>query len=404
MFSDPQTPSINSLVKSFGSPLYVYDSAKIKSQYERLKQAFKVNPVRILYAVKALSNLNILKYLKSVGADIDAVSIQEVHLALRAGFKPSQILFTPSGVSFEEVKTAVELGVLVNIDNLQLLEYFGLEYGAEVPCCVRLNPHILAGGNRKIQVGSIDSKFGISIFQVSHIKRLVDIHKLRVIGLHMHTGSDILDGQVFLQAAQVLFDAAQDFKDLRFIDFGSGFKVAYKSDDIITDIEDLGLKLDTAFATFKKKYGRPLEIWLEPGKFLVSEAGYFLVTVNVVKHTPACVFAAVDSGLNHLIRPMMYNGYHHISNASNPQAKPKIYTVVGYICETDTFGSDRQIAEVREGDILVIHNAGAYGYSMSSNYNSRYRPAEVLLKDGKAHLIRKRETLEDILNNQILVL
>ena len=266
MFSYPKTPSISALVKAFGTPLYVYDTDKIKTQYCKLKQAFKYNPLRILYAVKALSNLNILKYMKSIGAAVDAVSIQEVQLALKAGFAPHEILFTPSGVSFEEVKTAVELEVLVNIDNLQLLEYFGSQYGSRVPCCVRLNPHILAGGNRKIQVGSIDSKFGISIFQVAHIKRLVAIHKLQVVGLHMHTGSDILDGQVFLQAAQVLLDAAQDFKDLKFIDFGSGFKVAYKPDDIITDIDDLGLKLDAAFSRFREKYGKPLEIWFEPGE------------------------------------------------------------------------------------------------------------------------------------------
>ena len=404
MFSYPPNISLESLVKGFGSPLYVYDSERILQQYHKLKIAFKANPIRILYAVKALSNINILKYMKTIGANIDAVSIQEVHLALAAGFVSDQILFTPSGVSFQEIREAVELKVLVNIDNLQNLDYFGAQYGSSYPCCVRLNPHILAGGNSKIQVGSIDSKFGISIFQVSHIKRLIEIHNIRVIGLHMHTGSDILDGQVFLQAAQVLLDAAHDFDDLNFIDFGSGFKVAYKTDDVTTDLKDFGLKLDRAFSDFVRLYGHPLEIWFEPGKFLVSEAGYLLVTVNGVKHTPSCVFATVDSGLNHLIRPMMYNSYHHISNASNPKGKQKIYTVVGYICENDTFGSDRQIAEIKEGDILVIHNAGAYGYSMSSNYNSRYRPAEVLLKDGKAHLIQKRETMQDLLKNQILVL
>jgi diaminopimelate decarboxylase len=217
----------------------------------------------------------------------------------------------------------------------------------------------------------------------------------------MHTGSDILDVDVFLKAADILFDTAAKFKDLEYIDFGSGFKVQYKIGDISTDIEEFGESMSKKFKNFCKNYGRDLILKFEPGKYLVSEAGYFLVTTNVIKQTTSTVFAGVDSGFNHLIRPMFYNSHHDIVNISNPNGKKKIYTVVGYICETDTFGINRQINEVKPEDILVFKNAGAYCFSMASNYNSRYRPAEVMVHEGKAHLIREREEFEDLLKGQV---
>jgi diaminopimelate decarboxylase len=220
----------------------------------------------------------------------------------------------------------------------------------------------------------------------------------------MHTGSDILDAGVFLQGAEILFDAARDFPDLQFIDFGSGFKVAYKEGDVTTDVEELGAAIATRFLEFTKEYGRELELWFEPGKYIVSEAGFFLVKTNVIKQTTATVFIGVDSGLNHLIRPMLYDSYHSIVNISNPEGKQRIYTVVGNICETDTFGWDRKISETKEGDVLCFKNAGAYGMTMASNYNARFRPAEVLIYEGKAHLIRKRESIEDLTRNELDVL
>ena len=389
------------LASEFGSPLYVYDTATIERQYRRVEKAFQGVNLKLKYACKANSNQAILKFLKKLGAGLDAVSIEEAELGLKAGFSASEILFTPNGVSFEEIKKGVELGLVINIDNISILEQFGNEYGGTVPCCIRLNPHIAAGGNQHIQTGHIDSKFGISVHQVRHIERVVKSCSIRVEGLHIHTGSEILDSSVFLRAAELMFDAAQQFPDLKFIDFGSGFKVAYKEGDVTTDIEELGNELTERFNSFCKQYGRELELWFEPGKFLVSEAGVLLVHVNIIKQTMATVFVGVDSGQNHLIRPMMYDAYHHITNVSNPNGIQRIYTVVGYICETDTFGWDRKLNEVREGDILVLHNAGAYGYSMSSNYNSRYRPAEVLIHNGNAKLIRRRETLDDLLATQI---
>ncbi len=391
------------LANKYGSPLYVYNTDKIESQYNRLTSAFSdVKNLKLNYAVKALSNINILKFFKNLGAGLDTVSIQEVQLGLTTGIDPKKIIFTPNGVSLKEIEEVAALGVQINIDNLSILEQFGQKH-PQIPVCVRINPHIMAGGNSKISVGHIDSKFGISIHQVPHIKRVVENTGMNINGIHMHTGSDILDIDTFLRASEILFDVAKQFDNIDFIDFGSGFKVPYKEGDISTDIEQLGLQLSERFNQFCKEYGKDITLMFEPGKFLVSEAGVFLAKVNVVKQTTSTVFAHVDSGFNHLVRPMMYNSHHHITNISNPEGRDRYYSVVGYICETDTFGSNRRIAEISEEDILCFHNAGAYCYSMASNYNSRYLPAEVMLVDGKDYLIRKRQTIQDILNNQEVV-
>lgn len=395
--------SVLELCKEYDTPLYVYDAAIIERQYNKLMNAFPNKNMKISYACKALTNISILKLIKNLGAKLDTVSIQEVQLGLKAGFEPQNIMYTPNCVNIDEINKAVGFGVQINIDNISILEQFGHIYGNTYPVCVRINPHIMAGGNKKISTGHIDSKFGISIYQLRHLERVIDTNNIKVNGLHMHTGSDILDADVFLRGAEILFEAARNFKDLEFMDFGSGFKVKYSPDDNTTDIEELGEKLGARFDEFCKEYGRDLTIMFEPGKYLVSESGFLFVRTNVIKQTTSTVFAGVDSGQNHLIRPMMYDAYHHITNVSNPNGIQRIYTVVGYICETDTFGWDRKLNEVREGDILVLHNAGAYGYSMASNYNSRYRPAEVLIHNGKAKLIRRRENLEDLLATQIEV-
>lgn len=392
-----------SIAAEFGSPVYVYDAAKIQTQYERLTRAFSsIASVRINYAAKALSNVSILKLLKKMGSGLDTVSIEEVKLGLYAGFSAESIIYTPNGVSMDEIEAVAQLGVQINIDNLSILEQFGTK-NPEIPVCIRINPHVMAGGNSNISVGHIDSKFGISIHQLPHLLRIVENTKMHINGIHMHTGSDILDIDVFLYAAEILFDTAKHFKTLDFIDFGSGFKVPYKKGDIETDIEELGEKLTKRFNAFQNTYGRPLTLVFEPGKFLVSEAGFFLAKVNVVKQTTSTVFAGIDSGFNHLIRPMLYGSEHYIENISNPEGKERFYSVVGYICETDTFASNRRISEIKEGDILCFRNAGAYCFSMASNYNSRCKPAEVLWMDGKAHLIRERETFEDLIHNQIVI-
>ena len=394
---------LKSIAQKVGTPTYVYDASKIEAQFQRLQKAFQgVERLRVNYACKALSNLSILRLMKKMGAGLDTVSIQEVQLGIKAGFEPSDIIFTPNGVSLEEIEETAKLGVQINIDNLSILEQFGTKH-PHTPVCIRINPHVMAGGNSNISVGHIDSKFGISIHQMPHVLRIVENTNMRINGVHMHTGSDILDIEVFLYAAEILFDTALQFKDLEFLDFGSGFKVPYRPGDIETNIEELGEKLSERFHRFCKTYGRDLELAFEPGKFLVSEAGYFLAKVNAVKQTTSTVFAQIDSGFNHLIRPMLYGSHHEIKNISNPKGKERFYTVVGYICETDTFGSNRKIAEIVEGDVLVFHNAGAYCFTMASNYNSRFRPAEVLRYNNQAHIIRKRETFEDLVHNQVLI-
>ena len=391
------------IANEFGNPVYVYDAHKIEAQYKRLSSAFnKVKNVKINYAVKALSNISILKFMNKLGAGLDTVSIQEVKLGIVAGFKPEDIIYTPNGVSLHEIEEVAKLGAQINIDNLVILEQFGNAH-PDVPVCIRINPHVMAGGNTNISVGHIDSKFGISIHQTPHILRIVKNTGMRINGIHMHTGSDILDIEVFLYASEILFETAKQFKNLDFIDFGSGFKVPYKPGDIETDIEEFGEKLTTRFKTFCKNYGKELTLAFEPGKFLVSEAGYFLTKVNAVKQTTSTVFAQVDSGFNHLIRPMLYGSQHEIINISNEDGKERFYSVVGYICETDTFANNRRIKEIKEGDILAFKNAGAYCFTMASNYNSRYRPAEVLWYNDKAHLIRKQETFDDLLANQQII-
>lgn len=385
----------------YDTPLYVYYADKMREQYNSLYNALDVPKVKLNYACKALTNINVLKIFNELGAGLDAVSIQEAKLGLLAGFAPKDIIYTPNCVSIDEIEKAIALGLRINIDNLEMLEHFGMKYGNELPICIRINPHVMAGGNQKISVGHIDSKFGISIHQLPHILRLVETLNIQVEGLHMHTGSDILDAEVFLFAADILLRQIKHFPDVEYVDFGSGFKVKYKEHDVHTDVKDFGEKISESFRKFCKELGRDLTLMFEPGKYLVSEAGYFLVKTNVVKRTTSTVFAGVDSGLNHLIRPMLYDSYHHISNITNPSGAPRVYTVVGYICETDTFGWNRKISEVRQGDILAFHNAGAYCFSMASNYNSRYRPAEVLIDGKDVRLIREREDFEDLTRGQV---
>lgn len=404
------TEQLSSLAQQFGTPLYIYHAEKIKEQYEKLTTAFRHSNTLFFYACKALTNVSVLKYICQLGANIDCSSVNEVRLALYAGFPKERILYTSNGISFDEIEEAQSLGVIINIDSLSNLEKFGRKFGASYPVGVRLRPNIMAGGNLKISTGHDKSKFGIPVDQIEKVLALVGQYRLKVADLHIHTGSEIKDVDVFVKGIDILFDLIPRFSDLQFIDLGGGFKVPYKEGDTETDIPALAQKVREAFASHSSingapasgagPGGRPLQVWFEPGKFLVSECGYFITKVNVIKQTDAATFVSVDSGFNHLIRPMFYDAYHRIENISNLHGTPRQYSVVGNICETDTFAWDRSIREVREGDYLVFYNAGAYGFEMSSNFNSRYKPAEVLVKDGRAHLIRKRDRFEDLLRNQ----
>lgn len=388
------------LANRFGTPLYVYDADKIETQYKTLTTAFNKGNLRFFYACKALTNVNILKFIRSIGCLVDCSSINEAKLALFAGFEPQQVLYTSNGIGFDEIEEAQSLGIIINIDSLSNLEKFGNKFGNTYPVGLRLRPDIMAGGNLKISTGHDKSKFGIPVDDLDKIKSIVEKYHMVITNLHIHTGSDIKDADVFVKGIEVLFDLIPHFPQLKSIDLGGGFKVAYKDGDPAININELAQKV---LALFKgNDITRNLEIWFEPGKFLVSECGYLISSVNVIKETTATTFVGVNSGFNHLIRPMFYDSYHRIQNISNPEGSIKEYTITGYICETDTFAWKRPLPEVREGDLLVFYNAGAYGFEMSSNYNSRYKPAEVLVEKGEARLIRKRDDFEDLLRGQII--
>jgi diaminopimelate decarboxylase len=285
------------IAAQFNTPLYVYDGDKIALQIKTLKTAFSDANVKIKYAAKALTNISVLKLIRKHGAGIEVVSPEEATLAQRAGYTPQEIVFTPSGVNFDEIVQAVALGLSINIDNLSTLQKFGARYRDTYPCGIRLNPHILAGGNYKISTGHSQSKFGISIYQLPQIRELVERFNINVQGLHVHTGSEITETEIFLKMAEILFGVAGDFRDLKFIDFGSGFKVSYQDGDLVTNVFDVGLKLSGIFNDFCQQYGRKLELWVEPGKYIVSESGVLLVQANVVKPTPTVTFVGVNSGL-----------------------------------------------------------------------------------------------------------
>lgn len=400
--SEQLTPQqLKAVAKEFGTPVYVYHAEKIKEQYQRLSRAFAGSDVLFFYACKALTNVNILRYIRSLGANIDCSSINEVKLALHAGFAPKQVLYTSNGIAFDEIAEAKELGVNINIDSLSNLEKFGKAYGHSYPVGVRLRPNIMAGGNLKISTGHDKSKFGIPVEQLAALKETVAKYNIHITDLHIHTGSDIKDADVFVKGIEVLFEIIPHFPELKSVDLGGGFKVPYREGDEEIDIDLVGRKVKEAFDNHPGAKG--LQIWFEPGKFLVSECGYLITEVNVIKPTNATTFVSVNSGFNHLIRPMFYDSYHRIDNISNPNGEWKSYSIVGNICETDTFAWDRPINEVREGDLLVFRNAGAYGFEMSSNFNSRFKPAEVLIKDGRAHLIRERNVFEDLLQKQVIL-
>lgn len=395
------TEQFMDIANNFGTPVYIYDTNTITKQFNKLTSAFGNSNVKFFYASKALTNINILQHMVNIGANIDCSSINEVKLALHTGIDAKKILYTSNGIAFDEIEEAKNLGVIINIDSISNLEKFGKKFGNSYPVGLRLRPNIMAGGNLKISTGHKKSKFGIPIDQINEVVEIVEKYTIHINGLHIHTGSEIEDVAVFVKGIEVLFDLIPFFKELAYIDLGGGFKVPYKDGDGETNMDLLAQKVNESFNNHP--HNKPLEIWFEPGKYLVSECGFLLSRVNVIKNTSSITFVGVDTGFNHLIRPMFYDSYHKISNISNPLAQEKTYTIVGNICETDTFAQDRLMNEIREDDLLLFHNAGAYGFEMSSNFNSRFKPAEVMIKNGKASLIRKRDTLEDLLRNQIII-
>lgn len=391
------------LARKYRTPLYLYDGNRIKTQVERLKRFFPTDAFHIHFAIKALSNRNILKLINQLGCGFDTVSIEEMQIALQSGIDPKEINFTPNGARREEYLFAIEHGIGLHVDNLEMLEYIGTQKpGAEV--ILRFNPSIRAGGHHQLRVGDEDSKFGLNLQEAELIYEVLKSSDLKVVGVHVHVGSDISTVEKYVEAFEFLLRKAHEFrKHLKYINIGGGYKVAYRLGDHATDMEMLGQAVVERFEEFRRTHHQDVQLLMEPGKFLVSEAGTFLVEVTTVKEFKRRNIAFVNSGFNHLIRPMYYGAFHAIENLTNVSGEYKPHEIVGYLCETDTFATNRELRVARAGDILAFSNAGAYCYMMASNYNSRVRPAEVLLLDNQDYLIRRHETLEDILKTEEVV-
>jgi len=395
---------LKDICSEYGTPLYVYNAEVIERQVKSFINAFSQINCKVKYACKANSNLSILKEMLSHGTGLDTVSIPEIKMGIRIGFQAQEIVFTPNCVDFSEIEEAVDLGVHINIENLPNLEKFARKYGNSVPCFIRLNPGIYSQMNGdKVDWWHKQSKFGISADQIDKVKEIEKEYNLHIHGLHIHSSSVIMSPEIFIEGAKSIFNIVKQFKNIKYIDFGGGIKVDVGDDKEVINLNALGKVLEPVFNDFCKEYGTDIQLWFEPGRFLICEAGILLTECNMVKKNGGTYFVGTDSGFNQLIRPMFYNAYHEIVNTSNPTAEKKQYTVVGNICEIDNFAVDRTLNEVNEKDIIAIKTAGAYGYSMASNYNSRFRPAEVLIKNKQAHLIRKRDSFEDLIKNQIIL-
>ncbi|MDG1889442.1 MAG: diaminopimelate decarboxylase [Flavobacteriaceae bacterium] len=386
---------------NFGTPVYVYDLSIIENQYKKLQNAFKnLDNYKIHFASKSLSNISILKFIRNLGMGLDAVSIEEIKIGIKCGFNKDEILYTPNGVEFSEIIEAKSLGVKINLDSFESIKDFSEQYPNH-PISIRINPGVYAGGNENISVGHSDSKFGIPEEFIKDLIKMDEKGKIKVTGLHIHTGSDIIKNNQFDEGIKKIFSIATKFQRIESIDLGGGIKIPYFSGDTETNLKDYAKVIDLEYKKFKNITGRELKLIFEPGKYLVSESGHFITKVNYIKKSKNNYFAQVNSGFNHFIRPTLYKSYHEIINLSNPNDPKVEYTVVGYICEKDTFAEKRMISKISKDDILCFKNAGAYGYNMSSNYNSRLRPAELCIHDGKIKKIREEENLEDLLNNQI---
>jgi diaminopimelate decarboxylase len=384
------------LVRAFGSPLYVYDEELLRDRCRRMRAAIPLSGVDILYAMKANANPALLRVIRDEGLGVDAVSIGEVVLGRRCGFPADRISFNGNNVDEAEMRAVVEEGVHLCADSLSQLERFSrLRLGARA--ALRLNPDVGAGHHDHVITGGPDAKFGVAPDELPEALAIARSGGLVIDGVQQHIGSGILATDRLLFAVDVLLDAASRLPDLRYVDFGGGIGVPYRPEDQPFDLAGFGERVRERLERFRKSAGRDIAFRFEPGRYIVAECGALLVTVTAVKRTARHVFVGTDSGFNHLIRPMLYGAYHAIENLSNPRGAPVTVRVAGNICESgDLFAIDRELPEAREGDILAIRTAGAYGWSMASPYNQRPRPAEILVRGDSYRAIRRRETFDDL--------
>ncbi|MFC1691407.1 diaminopimelate decarboxylase [Nanoarchaeota archaeon] len=399
--------SAEQLIKDFGSPLYVYEGDVIRDRINQLKSCIKWPKTDLHYACKANTNIHIMKILRKEGSYIDAVSPGEVQLALESSYDSKHILFTGNNASDEDLNFCIKNHVLVNLGSINQIHRYGKlakNKKTAKKVSIRINPDVGAGHHGHCITGGPDSKFGVYYNEIEEAQKTAKKYGLEIIGIHSHIGSGILDTETWLMAMDVVLGVAKKVKGLSFIDFGGGIGVPYKPEEKSLNLNEFGKAVTKKFSEFCKEYGKDLRLKLEPGRFLVCESGYLLCTVTNTKKTPAHKFAGTDTGFNHLVRPAMYGSYHEIYNASNSKGAKEKIVIAGNICESgDIFTQDehgpvgRSLPKIKEGDILAIANAGAYGYSMASNYNTRPLPAEVLVSKGKARVIRKRQKVEDLM-------
>ena len=388
------------IAKQFGTPVYVYDFTVIEERIRELKEKIGVyKNTEFLYAIKANYNPHLVKEIINLGFGIDAVSLEEVKIGLACGAKKENIMFTGNNMTDEEMNEVHNLGVLLNIGSLSRLEKFGAKYpGANV--CLRFNPNIGAASHESNITGGPNSKFGISFKDVLKTIAIAKKYDLNIIGIHQHIGSGWLRTYEPILALDVILQIAKQIPNLEFIDVGGGFGVPYQEDEKRLDIKKLGQEINKKFTKFCSKYGSDLKLRFEPGRYVVAESGRLLTTVNTIKESISSKkIVGTDTGMNHLVRVAMYGSYHPIQNISHPDGIKKEYDITGNICEcADFFARDRKLPEIIEGDVLSIDIAGAYGFCMASNYQFRPLPAEILVKDDKIKVIKKRQTFEDILN------
>ena len=392
------------LAEKYGTPLYVYDGNLIKQRYKEFRSFFPYPKLKVFYAMKANYNLAILKLLEKEGCNIDAVSPGDVYMAMKAGFSKERILFTANKITDAEMHEVKKLNVLFNIGSLSRLEKYGQAY-PKTEVCLRFNPDVVAGEHEYIRTGGEATKFGILLQDLEEARSIIKKYNLKVVGIHEHTGSGIPEKVKIMKGIKNILNIIKkdNFPDLQFVDFGGGFQIPYRLNEKRINFSVFGQEVVKLFKKTCQDYGKELEMWFEPGKYLVTESGNLLIKVNTLKTNRKKLIAGTDSGFPQLIRPMFYQAYHHITNLSNPEGNEKTYDVSGNICETgDCFAVDRLIPEIREGDILAIHNAGGYCYSMGGVYNLRPMPPEVLIIDGKDFLVRKgltsKELVEQIVN------
>ena len=416
---------LHDVCAQFGTPLYVYDAGVIKQQFKNFTKAFSGIDHEIMFAVKSCTNMSIMKYMLTLGAGIDTVSIPEINMGLKLGFKPEKIVFTPNVVEFCEIRDAVGFGVAINIENLQNLEAFGRKFQNTYPVCIRLNPNMISEietrttdlsslnfasvnkehyddvSKEQVEAWHNQSKFGISLTQFDKVLKLVEKYNIKINGVHVHSSHVILNEEVFKKGVKTVFKIAKLFNHLEYVDFGGGIMVKHHPDDKVVELDKIGKILKKEYDKFCVSIGKKIKIWFEPGRYLLSESGILLAKAVVLKTNGFINFVGTNTGFNHLLRPMMYDAYHQIINITNPDGELEKYNIVGNLCEIDNIGVHRTLNKVRQDDIIMIKNAGAYGFSMSSNYNTRPKPAEVLIINGKPRLIRKRENFDDLIRNQI---